>query len=163
MTEPSDTTRIDRFDDIFHQYGDYLDEENDKYIDFDNYITNTDNDNVVDDDTFYIDIMKVGQFNENENIVTNVKIQEQEEEHLSQKLSQLSASGQIQIQHVSEMTTTTTKKRPSLTPTTETTALSMTKKLKTNEDIKSIEWISNYLSSSNGKFDEMLRPLLNMK
>ncbi|CAF4153402.1 unnamed protein product, partial [Rotaria magnacalcarata] len=37
---------------------------------------------------------------------------------------------------------------------------SVVKKLKTNQDNPTIEWMSNYLSSTNGTFDEMLRPLL---
>ncbi|CAF3589184.1 unnamed protein product [Rotaria socialis] len=145
---------INRFDDIFYQYDDDLDEDNDKNVDFDNLYTYTGKDNDADN-------------NEDQNILMGITSNEEEEEeeeeeqqHLSQKLSQLSASGQNQSKGGD--VESTTKKRPSLTPTTASasSSSSLVKKLKPNQDNQTIEWMSNYLSSTNGTFDEMLRPLL---
>ena len=112
--------------------------------------------NDEDDAVLVRNIMKMEPINKQELLVTNMKTEEEEEEeHLSQKLSQLSASDQENIKDGPQITT---KKRPSLTPTT--TAASVGKKFKTHEDIEPIEWVSNYLSSSNGSFDRMLHTLL---
>ncbi|CAF2130554.1 unnamed protein product, partial [Rotaria magnacalcarata] len=161
MADPNNiiNKNLDRFDDIFHQYGDDLDEDNDKYIDFDRFDTemgSTTEHDEEDDAVLVRNMMKMESINKQEILVTNMKTkeEEEEEEHLSQKLSQLSASGQEQTTDERQVTT---KKRPSLTPTT--TSSSVAKKIKTNEDIEPIEWIPNYLSSSNGSFDRMLHPL----
>ncbi|CAF3485867.1 unnamed protein product [Rotaria socialis] len=166
MNNPSNNEKeINRFYDIFHQFHDDSDEDDDKNVDFDNFYTYTGKDNDDNDDD-----VNAGATN----ILMDMKAtteEEKEEEHLSQKLSQLSASGQDQTKggdHESTVTTTvtTTKKRPSLTPTPTTTTTttaassSVMKKFKTNQDNPSVEWMSNYLSSTNGTFDEMLRPLL---
>ncbi|CAF1508582.1 unnamed protein product, partial [Rotaria magnacalcarata] len=145
---------INRFDDIFHQYDDDLDEDDDKNVDFDNLHTYTGKDNDANDEGEEI-LMGITSKEQEEE-------EEQQEEHLSQKLSQLSASGQDQTKGADPESTT--KKRPSLTPTTaaasSSSSSSVVKKLKTNQDNPTIEWMSNYLSSTNGTFDEMLRPLL---
>lgn len=146
-----------------------MDENQDKYIDFDSYFANispdNDNDNDIESDLYAI-VMKREQINENESgIIVDIKIEREErveEEHLSQKLSQLSAGDQQEMKDKSQVAATTTQKRSTLTPSTtmEGIASPVVKKLKSNEDIESTEWIINYLSSSNGTFDAMLRPLL---
>ena len=153
-----------------------MDEEDDQYIDFDNFYLSTGHDNEDDDDatddSLLMSIMKMEQIHERETMTTTLEPQEQdeeeeEEEQLSQKLSQLSASDTEQMKEKSPITTTTTtttttstKKRASSTSTSAMAASSGTKKLKTTEDTLSSERIPNYLSHSDGRFDEMLHSSL---
>ncbi|CAF3329341.1 unnamed protein product [Rotaria socialis] len=148
MADPSDSVSINRnrFDDVFHEYDDDLDEHLDTNVDFDNLYTYTGKDN--DEDVGDIDIL-MDITSKQEEKEAEVTIEEQ----LSQKLSQLSASGQNQTKVADHESTATTKKRPS-------SSSSIMKKLKTDQANPPIEWIPNYLSKANGTFDEILRPIL---
>ncbi|CAF3235348.1 unnamed protein product [Rotaria sp. Silwood2] len=87
---------IDRFDDIFHQYGDDMDEEGeeDLNVDFDNLYMNIGKDNDNYDNN--IDVFEIEQLNDDENIIVDLITEVVEEEHLSQKLSELSATDKEQ-------------------------------------------------------------------
>ncbi|CAM4837257.1 unnamed protein product, partial [Rotaria magnacalcarata] len=142
---PSDSISINRnrFDDIFHEYDDDLDEHLDTNVDFDNLYTYTGKDN--DEDDGDMDILM--------DITSKQEEAVEEEEQLSQKLSQLSASGQNQTKGADRESTATTKKRPS-------SSTSIMKKLKADHANPPIESMPNYLSKANGKFDEILRSIL---
>ena len=122
---------MDPFDDIFHNYGDDGDEKEDDTIDW-----NTVHMNIYKDDELQVDAY--------DPIVD-------EEQRLSQKLSQLSKTTEEQG---------TTKKRPSLTPTTPTTEKVSTKKMKTNKGEESLDEVPHYLSRKQGSFDRMVLPIL---
>lgn len=124
---------IDRFDDMYHQYGDDKDIEYDRDIDFDNaFTTNRDND-IENELEQEIDFPILNE------IITA------EDEQLSQKLSQLSASEKEQEDY---RDSSTTKKRPALTTTT------MSKRIKSN-DIQ----MPKYLSKEEKKFEHMIYSL----
>ena len=192
MTDPNKKIEgdIDRFDDVFHQHGDDIDEKDDVNIDYDAFFTSfhkQDDSNMenIDYEEFFTDFDKKDNNDdtnienidyeqlftdfysndENKNkaaaaaaaaaaepnippqqidpvkVDANVTIDlTSEEQHLSQKLSQLSSADkqQIDIQNkpkelmiVAKTTTKTEKKRPSLTPSTPVAAV-ITKKLKTD-------------------------------
>ncbi|CAF1034034.1 unnamed protein product [Rotaria magnacalcarata] len=133
MTDQGDKD-FDRFDDVFHQYGDDIDEDQDKTADFDHLYVNMNKGN--NDDFIAAQLCDL----ENDPVI---EIQT-EEEHLSQKLSQLSASGKTKDKFSNEPTTTA-KKRLAITPSaaTATTTFATTllsssgstrKKLRTNEE-----------------------------
>ncbi|CAF2835473.1 unnamed protein product, partial [Rotaria sp. Silwood2] len=140
MTDSGDyfEADVDRFDDIFHKYGDDIDEDEDKIIDFDNLQQRiiqeedeyNDNDNTE-------DIIPVGEVLDNDSTVILVELTVKEDD-LSQKLSQLSASTEAKITtHQEQSNESKSRKRPVLTPTTPTTISQTgrtTKKLKTSDD-----------------------------
>lgn len=132
---------IDRFNDIFHHFGDDEDETEDKYVDFDNLYKN-----IAQEDEI--------QLNKDKNIIDLPS----EEQHLSQKLSQLSTVIQ---EHDNDDTSkqSTTKKRPTLTPTTPTAAATI-KKMKADTEEISDEVMPKYLSSSDQTFENMIKPIL---
>ncbi|CAF2761252.1 unnamed protein product [Rotaria sp. Silwood2] len=144
---------INRFDDVFHQYDDddNIDGKEDSNIDIDAFFMNMGNDNNE-------DIIEIEQFNDDKDKMIDLIV---EEEHLSQKLSQLSASGKDQQQNENDNQSklSTVKKRPSLTPTT-TIAATTTKKMKPNEGDQSSDMIPKYLSNNNKAFEQMINPLL---
>ena len=76
---------------------------------------------------------------------------EEEQQHLPQKLSQLSTSAVAQE---------ATKKRPSLTPTTPTKDLVSTKKMKTSIVKETRDDLPYYLSNKHGSFDLMIMPII---
>ncbi|UJR29606.1 hypothetical protein I4U23_017154 [Adineta vaga] len=123
---------LNRFDDIFHDYGDDLDEKDDLDIDFLEHFTNpSKNSNNRDDD-------------DNDNNDT--------EQHLSQKLNQLSPSNE-------QTTATTTTKRPLLTPSSPT---SIMKKLKSDliQPISTTDEMPDYLLNDSKTFEQIMHPYL---
>ncbi|CAF4213461.1 unnamed protein product, partial [Rotaria sp. Silwood2] len=96
---------IDRFDDIFHQYGDDMDEDKDINVDFDNLYTIFGKDNNNDDENK----LEIELLNDTKNILVDPTVEE--EEHLSQKLSQLSAIDKEQ-EDIDKSKRSTIKKRP---------------------------------------------------
>lgn len=163
---------IDHFEDIYHQYGDDHDEDQDRYVDFDNFDTMTGQDNETDDADIYgyeehqnlpVKRMDVDpQPLQSEVAQVIIKQEPTDEEHLSQKFSQLSASDPMEIG-------STSRKRPSMTPTKDETTSTATKtenpvkKLKVaEEDMKTIEWLRTYLSTSNKRFQSTVQPALKL-
>lgn len=143
---------IDRFDDIFHRHGDDNDDnEEDINIIHKNPISIFDSDNETMENDFNI-------FTDPPDNLALVEQQKDIEEHLSQKLSQLSASTKDLEEDNIQVSTSTTKKRPSFTPPSPTTTavveLTTTKKLKTEDN--QIETIPKYLTSNYKAFDENL-------
>ncbi|CAF4488794.1 unnamed protein product [Rotaria sp. Silwood2] len=147
---------IDRFDDIFHQYGDDMDEEEDSNVDFDNLSMNIGKDNDNDDDN--TDVFEIEKLNDEKNILVDLTAEVvEEEEHLSQKLSQLSATDKEQ-EDSDKFKPSTIKKRPALT--TSTTTVNIPKKMKLDEEEQSSSQIPRYLSSNNKAFEQMINPVL---
>lgn len=97
-------------------------------------------------------MIQIEQFNEKK---------DDEEEHLSQQLGQLSAHDHEPNQLDTESTITITKKRPVSTPTTTTAPSSIIKKIKTIDEYLPLDYIPKYLSKEKGLFDKMLVPILN--
>ncbi|CAF4812024.1 unnamed protein product, partial [Rotaria sp. Silwood2] len=146
---------IDRFNDIFHQYGDDMDEERDPNVDFDNLYMNIGKDNDNNDNN--TDVFEIQQLNDDKNILVDLTAEVVEEEHLSQKLSQLSATD-IEQEDSDKFKPSTIKKRPALTPTT--TTGNITKKMKSNEEEQSNRMMPRYLSSNNKVFEQVISPVL---
>ncbi|CAF3050590.1 unnamed protein product [Rotaria sp. Silwood2] len=142
---------IDRFDDIFHQYGDDMDEDKDINVDFDNLYTIFGKDNNNDDENK----LEIELLNDTKNILVDPTVEE--EEHLSQKLSQLSAIDKEQ-EDIDKSKRSTIKKRPTLTPSTTTDNIS--KKMKQNEEEQLNSIVPRYLSSNNQAFEQMINPVL---
>ncbi|CAF2972146.1 unnamed protein product [Rotaria sp. Silwood2] len=167
MTDSSDyfEADVDRFDDIFHKYGDDIDEDEDKNIDFDNLqqrIIQEEGDYNDNDDAE--DIIPVGEILGNDSTVILVDLTA-EEDDLSQKLSQLSASTEAKITtHQEQSNESKSRKRPVLTPTTPTTisqAVRTTKKLKTSDDKEQSNCtLPQYLSPANEAFEKNMNTLL---
>lgn len=142
------------FDDLFHRFYDDTDVDDDSNINLnDPSIKNPQDDDVIDDNNFVINLTK------------------NEEEQLSQKLSQLSAStkNKTTIENKQEgesKLSAIVKKRPSFTPPTTPSAIQMqettAKKLKKDENIKEqdLQRIPKYLTRSYKAFDEMLNPYI---
>ncbi|CAF2121842.1 unnamed protein product [Rotaria magnacalcarata] len=142
MTDQGDND-FDRFDDVFHQYGDDVDEDRDKTADFDQIYVNMDKGNNDDDHDEIDDFIAAQLFDLENNPVIEIQT---EEEYLSQKLSQLSASGKTKDKSSNELTTTA-KKLPAIKPSAATATATTTfvatllssssrstrKKLRTNE------------------------------
>ncbi|CAF4429471.1 unnamed protein product, partial [Rotaria sp. Silwood2] len=167
MTDSGDyfEADVDRFDDIFHKYGDDIDEDEDKIIDFDNLQQRiiqeedeyNDNDNTE-------DIIPVGEVLDNDSTVILVELTVKEDD-LSQKLSQLSASTEAKITtHQEQSNESKSRKRPVLTPTTPTTISQTgrtTKKLKTSDDKEQSNCtLPRYLSPTNETFEKNMTILL---
>ncbi|CAF4195731.1 unnamed protein product, partial [Rotaria sordida] len=113
---------IDRFNDVFHEYGDDIDEDEDKNIDFDNLqrtiIEEEDEYNEDDDTESVVPIEELLDHGSNV-ILLDPTV---EEDELSQKLSQLSASSEVKrTTHQEQTKKSKSRKRPALTPTTPTT------------------------------------------
>ncbi|CAM4806334.1 unnamed protein product [Rotaria magnacalcarata] len=106
MTDQGDND-FDRFDDVFHQYGDDVDEDRDKTADFDQIYVNMDKGNNDDDHDEIDDFIAAQLFDLENNPVIEIQT---EEEYLSQKLSQLSASGKTKDKFSNEPTTTAKKR-----------------------------------------------------
>ncbi|CAF1435042.1 unnamed protein product, partial [Rotaria sordida] len=122
---------INQFDDILHRYGDDMDEDKDPNVDFDNLYMNIGKDNENDDDE---EIVEIVQFNDNKSVLIDLTTAAEEaegEEHLSQKLSQLSATDKEQ-EDSDKFKRSTVKKRPALTPSTTTDNIS--KKMKSTKE-----------------------------
>ncbi|CAF4810238.1 unnamed protein product, partial [Rotaria sp. Silwood2] len=100
-------------------------------VDFDNLYMNIGKDNDNDDNN--IDVFEIEQLNDDENIIVDLTTEVVEEEHLSQKLSQLSATDKEQ-EDSDKFIPSTVKKRPALT--SNATTVNITKKMKPNEEEK---------------------------
>jgi hypothetical protein len=124
---------MDPFDDVFHNYGDDMDENEDETIHWDD---------------LYMNIYKNDELRAD---AQDPIVEEEQQQHLSQKLSQLSTSAEEQG---------TTKKRLSLTPTTPTKDLVTTKKMKTNIVKDTLDELPYYLSNKHGSFDLMIMPII---
>lgn len=191
MNNPNEKGKaINRFDDTFHHYHDDDDETEDKNVDFDNITTNTGRDNINNDDIYgandeelVLAMIRTEEMLENEviEIPTTPKPeegQEQEEKHLSQKLSQLSASGETSIREDLKVYSSI-QKRPAITPTTEPTRESIIKKFKSNiydddddgtanTDVndtvnKRNERLVYYLCPDHGEFDSTCQSMVQNK
>jgi hypothetical protein len=140
---------LNEFDDIFHTCGDDDDEQEDENIDFYNLalqmekqdeiqaIHISDNENDDDDNDDNTDLIV-------------------EEEQLSQKLGQLSASQErAREQEESKQTTTTMKKRP--THLEATTAVTKKIKMDTKDSTNTMPW---FLLATNNSFERMITPIL---
>ncbi|CAF1336883.1 unnamed protein product [Rotaria sordida] len=160
---------IDRFNDVFHEYGDDIDEDEDKNIDFDNLqrtiIEEEDEYNEDDDNESVIPIEELLDHGSNV-ILLDPTV---EEDELSQKLSQLSASSEVKrATHQEQTKESKTRKRPALTPTTPTTTITTTlhvvqttKKFKTSDDKEQSNYtLPRYLSSANKTFEERMASIL---
>ncbi|CAF4225902.1 unnamed protein product, partial [Adineta steineri] len=143
---------INRFHDIHHAYNyDDLDEDDDDNIDFDDLYTD-----------FYQNENKneipIEPIDDNE--IISIDLTVVEEQRLSQKLSQLSASNQNKSLNeqndLSESLSTVPKKQSSLTPTT-------TKKMKLTIVDVSDNDMPRYLSKAKGIFDGQMNKLLYLK
>ncbi|CAF4772188.1 unnamed protein product [Rotaria sp. Silwood1] len=143
---------IDRFDDIFHHYGDDIDEDKDTTVDFDHLYTIFGKDNDMDE----TDVVETELFNDNKNISVDLTVEE-EEEHLSQKLSQLSAVDKEQDLN-NKFKSSTVNKRPTLTPST--TIENISKKMKFDKEEQISHLIPRYLSSNTKTFEQMINPIL---
>ncbi|UJR12965.1 hypothetical protein I4U23_017139 [Adineta vaga] len=121
---------LKHFDDIFHEHGDDLDENEDVDIDFLQYFTNPSKD-TDNDDSDKADV----------------------EQRLSQKLSQLSASNEPVT------TTTTTTKRPLLSPTSPESVIKKFKN-DLLQPIPVSDEMPDYLSNDNKVFQETIQPYL---
>ncbi|CAF3844761.1 unnamed protein product [Rotaria sp. Silwood1] len=155
-------TDVDRFDDIFHKYGDDMDEDEDKNIDFDNL-----QQRIIEEEDEYNnndgieDIIPVGEVLDNASTVIVVDLTA-EEDALSQKLSQLSASNEAKITtHQEQSNESKSRKRPVLTPTTTSQAVQTIKKLKTSDDKEQSNCtLPRYLSSANEDFEKNMANVL---
>ncbi|CAF4295925.1 unnamed protein product, partial [Rotaria sordida] len=167
---------IDRFNDVFHEYSDDIDEDEDKNIDFDNLqrtiIEEEDEYNEDDDNESIIPIEELLDHGSNV-ILLDPPV---EEDELSQKLSQLSASSEVKRTTYQEQTMKSkSRKRPALTPTTPTTTTTTTtamitttshvvqptQKFKTSDDKEQSNYIlPRYLSSANKTFEERMASTL---
>ncbi|CAF4210709.1 unnamed protein product, partial [Rotaria sordida] len=160
---------IDRFNDVFHEYGDDIDEDEDKNIDFDNLqrtiIEEEDEYNEDDDNESVIPIEELLDHGSNV-ILLDPTV---EEDELSQKLSQLSASSEVKrATHQEQTKESKTRKRPALTLTTPTTTITTTshvvqttKNFKTSDDKEQSNYtLPRYLSSANKTFEERMASIL---
>ncbi|CAF3713728.1 unnamed protein product [Rotaria sp. Silwood1] len=156
---------VDRFDDIFHKYGDDMDEDEDKNIDFDNL-----QQRIIEEEDEYNnndgieDIIPVGEVLDNASTVIVVDLTG-EEDTLSQKLSQLPACSEVKVMtHQEQSNESKSKKRPVLTPTTPTTTsqvVQTTKKLKTSDDKEQSNCtLPQYLSPANEDFEKKMTTVL---
>ncbi|CAF1383669.1 unnamed protein product [Rotaria sordida] len=148
---------INQFDDILHRYGDDMDEDKDRNVDFDNLYMNIGKDNENDDDE---EIVEIVQFNDNKSVLIDLTTAAEEaegEEHLSQKLSQLSATDKEQ-EDSDKFKRSTVKKRPALTPSTTTDNIS--KKMKSTKEEQTNNLTPKYLSSNNKAFEQMINSVL---
>ncbi|CAF1526122.1 unnamed protein product, partial [Adineta ricciae] len=178
---------IDRFDDVFHGHGDDINVKEDENIDYDQFFsdfhknddTNMEN---IDYEQFFTEFYSneeakmvtsdyeefFTEFYSNEENRKKETIPTQdlttEEQHLSQKLSQLSAADEQQNQRNESTTATTEKKRPPLTPST---PIAPAKKLKGDiieqtcaSSGSSGDVMPEYLSESNQTFATIIDPVL---
>jgi len=132
---------LNNFDDIFHDYGDDLDENEDVDLDFLPYFTNPSK-NAGNDDSKDAELIDLE--------LDLVKDKDKDtEQQLSQKLSQLSASNEQE---------TTTAKRPLLTPSS---PVSIMKKLKTDIiDPLQTDEMPDYLLDKSKAFEKYMNPYL---
>ncbi|CAF1531020.1 unnamed protein product, partial [Adineta ricciae] len=174
---------IDRFDDVFHGHGDDIDVKEDENIDYDRFFSNfhkNDDTNMenIDYEQFFTEFYSNEEHRKNETIPTQQQHQVDpiqvndivtidlttEEQHLSQKLSQLSAADEQQNQRNESTTATTEKKRSPLTPST---PIAPAKKLKGDiieqtcaSSGSSDDVMPEYLSESNQTFATIIDPVL---
>ncbi|CAF1480676.1 unnamed protein product [Adineta steineri] len=151
------TKDINRFDDIFHQHDDDIDE--DDYLDFDNFYqdfhTRADEDD---------ELLKISAAYDDKNTE-----EEKQQRQLSQRLSQLKTTTDENIDTESTITmvpATTSKKRSSITPATSNYQMA-TKKPKTNDneteyndDDDGDADLPRFLSRTKDIFQETMKPLL---
>ena len=141
MSAPSN-----RFIDIFHDFGDDEDEKEDEYVDFD----------------------RPNMYQDNEDDSGNMNRIGEDQQQLSQKLSQLSTEGtEQQGQQLTQATTTKKRLLPlqsPLTPTAAAATIITSKKIRMGNmeaDQRELNIkMPKYLSANHQSFDRMIRPIL---
>ena len=131
-----------------------MDEDKDPNVDFDNFYMNLGKDNENDEEG----IVEIEQFDDIKSDLIDLTAEAAGEEHLSQKLSQLSATDKEQEDSDDKFQRSTVKKRPTLTPSTTTDNIS--KKMKSAKEEQINNLTPRYLSSNNKAFEQMINPVL---